>query len=537
MRMSQRLLALIGLATAGLLFLAVINVAQIRTVHEKTGYANVNVVPSILLLNKAMEEFSHIRVRAYRHALSDDVEVKQGLEKALDEAEDNLEKALTDYAPLASDDQDKRLLETDHELLKRYMTTTRQVISVSNSGYREEALSLLTQNAKPAEALNDAFVAHMAYNRQLGQEHEREAAATERSATYTAIALVLAVILAVCTLGFFTYRHTVRSLGLANTIADRVASGDLRPSAQRNLPNDEIGHLLRRLEGMRASLQETVRALGDNANHLHGSAEQLTGVAGQVSQASEHQSSSTASAAAAVEELTVSIDVVGGGAEDASHRAAQAGELARQSNSEVSGAVEGIRKVSSQIGLTAERLTALSAQVAQIGSISVVIRELAEQTNLLALNAAIEAARAGEHGRGFAVVADEVRKLAERTTTSVQEINQVIDAIQHGAQDAVDSMQTSRDSVTGVLGAADSASRSMEEICQATDTVQQAIADISLALKEQRVTSSELARSVETIAQMSDENARAVASLSDASNELLGISRSLTDTTARFTVN
>jgi methyl-accepting chemotaxis protein len=534
MKMSQRLLVLIGLAAAGLLILAAASIYQTKQVHDKTNYTNVSVVPSILLLNKAMEEFSHIRVRAYRHALSHEASVKRDLDGKIAEAETELKKALDSYRAMAVDEQDKQLLQADHQMLDEYMGGIRHVLQASNADNQDEARDLLTRYADAAEKLNDVLVAHMAYNKNMGIRSEREAADALTRAIYGSIALVVLVILAVGGVGFATYRYIVRGLARATDISGRVASGDLRGERHPLLRTDEIGQVLGQLERMRGELAQTVNIIGQNSTQVESSAEQLARVATQVSHTTESQSTSTAAAASAVEELTVSIEHVGAGAEDANLRAADAGTLARESNEQVQQAATRIRDVATQVEQTSERLLELSAQVERISSISIVIRQVAEQTNLLALNAAIEAARAGEHGRGFAVVADEVRKLAEHTTNSVQEISRVIEAIEHGAQVAVQSMQDSRESVVGVLDSADAASRAMDEICRTTGTVQQAIEDISLALKEQRAASSELAGSVESIARMSEQNTQAVASLSGASNELLTVSRSLTGTTAKF---
>ena len=539
MTIAQRLIALVATALLCLALLTGVSYMQTVKVYDQANYGNENAVPSIQLIHRAALSFAQARTLALYHVLSSHVpannadEVKVDYGKRISDALAQTDKALKDYEALVSNEEDQRFLGAEKAMLIEYVKSMVPVLEASRDFRTEAAMEEIVKVGDLPKKLSDSFEAHMAFNHDLANKEAEKAVVAKDASTSISIAVFLAAAALLGGLGVTTLRRLSTRITQANTMTQRVAAGDLTPFDTAP-SNDEIGYLLKALDTMRGDLARTIGEVVSNADGVAGSARHLSTSAREVSASTESQSASTATAASAVEEMTVSIDHIGASAAEASQQAVDAGSLAAQSEHDVDAAATQIDEVANQVERTAQQMQMLSEQLEQIGSISVVIREVADQTNLLALNAAIEAARAGEQGRGFAVVADEVRKLAERTTTSVREISAVIATIQGGAKAAVDSMQSSRKVVTGVVVSARTASTSMGQIRNSAHTVQHAIESISDALREQKTTSSDLARNVEAIAQMSEENAAAVDSVAGTAQQLVKLSDALKASVARF---
>jgi methyl-accepting chemotaxis protein len=238
--------------------------------------------------------------------------------------------------------------------------------------------------------------------------------------------------------------------------------------------------------------------------------------------------------AASVEEMAVSIDQVRENAAEAHAISQTAGSISEQGAAVIHNAASEMRKISDAVQASSKIVEELGQQSDQITSIVNTIREIADQTNLLALNAAIEAARAGEQGRGFAVVADEVRKLAERTSLSTTEIGGMVSKIQHGTHSAVTSMESGVAQVSNGVKLANQAGDSINQIRDGALRVTSVVNGISESIAEQSMAGNDIAQKLETIAQMSEESAHAVRQTAEAARQLQTLSSALHDTVAKF---
>ncbi|SMC29043.1 methyl-accepting chemotaxis protein [Andreprevotia lacus DSM 23236] len=288
------------------------------------------------------------------------------------------------------------------------------------------------------------------------------------------------------------------------------------------------------------ALAERIQHLLLQARQVMGSVSQeatkLAGTSQELSRASDVQSQVTTGIAAGVEEVTVSINVVADSATSARELGTATRKLAEEGQGQIQSAVREIQIIDQAVGEAAGIVGELGQETQRIASIVQVIRGVAEQTNLLALNAAIEAARAGEQGRGFAVVADEVRKLAERTAQATVEIEQKIAAIRTQSEHSVSTMGHTTQQVNACAQVANGAGEVIERIRAHCVETGNAVAQISEALGEQRVGSQEIAKRVEQIAQMAEENAAAVGAMDDAAQTLSQLTQKLSGEIGRFRV-
>ncbi|SDH03499.1 TRAP transporter substrate-binding protein DctP [Propionivibrio dicarboxylicus] len=261
--------------------------------------------------------------------------------------------------------------------------------------------------------------------------------------------------------------------------------------------------------------RETLLGIQNSVDTLIEVSEEIDHSARKIARNSQLQSDSSGNMASAVEQMTVSISVVAGQSEDASRHTQESRRIASDSARVILETVGGIQQISDTVTEASQRIRALREDCDGISSVAGMIREIADQTNLLALNAAIEAARAGEQGRGFAVVADEVRKLAERTTVSTQEISNLLNRMQESARLAVESMHHTEEAVgIGVLNARQ-AGTAIERLKSGAEATAVAVADISGAMREQETASASIAHNIEQIAQISEQNSSAAKSSSD----------------------
>ncbi|WP_052190510.1 methyl-accepting chemotaxis protein [Chitinibacter sp. ZOR0017] len=317
----------------------------------------------------------------------------------------------------------------------------------------------------------------------------------------------------------------------AAEVAAAISQGDLGRKVTGNFRPDS---LLGAVSSMQTSLREMIQGIQRGAEELKHAASGLTQQMESINQASRQSSDATQSSAAAIEEMSVSIDHISQSARETEANSSRSAQLANEGEGLVSQAAGEIQRVATQIATASDLIGGLVERSREIDSIASVIKEIADQTNLLALNAAIEAARAGEQGRGFAVVADEVRKLAERTTQATGQITHMVHAVQSDTLSVVASMDEAKPQVERSVEMADRGAETLREISNGASETLAKIRDVANATSEQSMASSSLAVNVERITHMVEESAESVRAANENVRRLEQLASELRSAVTRF---
>ncbi len=359
---------------------------------------------------------------------------------------------------------------------------------------------------------------------------------TLRNITWTLVLVQIAIQAVLFLLAGWTIRRfvVVRVRDVLAHLHEMVEGNFSRPADIRG--RDELGRILCGIQSSKVLLGAVIDQIASAARVVRRYSDTLSQSTDTASTAALEQSNASQSMAASIEEISVSIDHIAEHSEEARLVSGQSNEAARQGGHTVKDVVADMTAIGTEIAATAEALRALGKRSEQIGGIVKTIRDIAEQTNLLALNAAIEAARAGEQGRGFAVVADEVRKLSEQTARSTVTIEEVVEGIRSGTALAVGKIDGALQKARHGESLAVSAGTAIAQIESGADQVLTRVADISAAIQEQSTASRDIAAQVEKIAQMAEGNSRALSEVDQAARTLARLSGELKEVTDTFVV-
>ena len=437
--------------------------------------------------------------------------------------------AAFEYNPKLVEILGKQARDNDEAVSKLEAMLRHDLLDADRIAIRSDAVfAIATQAIAKTYGLFDAIVPELdaLFAERIAADHAKE---------ITAIGIVMVVLLLIAYLFAGLYLSVNDSVQNMHEATQRLSEGDLTTRVQIT-SRDEMGDIAASFNRMAGDFSETVQGIMASSAQLASAGEEMSAITQRTNQGIQETHAQTDQLATAMNEMAATVQEVAHHALDAANAATTANNESNQGRQVVSNAVSTINELAAAIGRAGDAIQRVEADSDRIGTVLDVIRGIAEQTNLLALNAAIEAARAGEQGRGFAVVADEVRTLAGRTQESTQEIQQMIESLQAGSKEAVQLMEQSRDQTqTGVEQTA-RAGDALGTIADEVERINDMNTQIASAAEEQSAVAEEINRNVVSISQLADESAQGAEQTTRTSEELAKLATDLQQMVARFKV-
>ena len=530
--------AFLGFSLIGALMLilgvfALTQMSKIRTAGDQVAQ---NSVPSIQNLNALTVTGIRLRVLSYRLLNSREPETQNKTIELLATRNKQIADTQAVYEKLINSPEEKEAYAQYVRLLAEYRPIEARLISLSRAGDVAQMNQVLNgESASNSDQMN-VILAKLADLNAQQLKITNDHAADQYSAAFTLVVGLLIVATALTMLFAWLLTNSItHPIASALEAAETIAEGNLTHPIKVD-GTDEAGRLLLAMQKMQEKLRDTLMRISGSATQLASAAEELNAVTDESARGLSQQNNEIEQAATAVNEMTSAVEEVARNAVSTSEASKNATASAGDGRDLVQETVNAIERMSGDVQSTADLIGNLAEESRDIGKVLDVIRGLADQTNLLALNAAIEAARAGEAGRGFAVVADEVRALAHRTQQSTSEIERMIGSIQGGTEQAVGSMRNSTERAESTLNIAKGAGLALDTINSAVVEINERNLVIAAAAEEQAAVAREVDRNLVNIRDLSAQSSNGASQTSAASGELTRLAVDLNSMVSRFSL-
>ena len=536
LNIAPRALVAFGFFALLVIGLGLFSLGQNRVIKEGEEQIVGNVIPSVQTIGEIRADLLSLRMHNQALMLASSQAETQAVHQNIETAKAALEKHVRQFEGLLLTDRGREVYSRMTSQLATYLNNQARYLKALDDQNDTELLKLSGQDGEMAHSGNALSTTVNELAGLVDGKVTRLAAAS--MATYrTTIAITVAVMLAALAgtllLAWRFTRSLTGPLEKALAVAERIAANDLSRSVEQD-GRDEPGRLLAAMARMQDNLRGTLERLTLSSNTLASTSEEMSAVTETGLRGIQRQNDELAQAATAVNQMTTAVEEVARNASAASAAAQDSRSSADLGQRRVEETLTTIHALHTAVASSSGEIDGLAAQVQRISGVLDVIRGIAEQTNLLALNAAIEAARAGEAGRGFAVVADEVRALAARTQQSTGEIEDMIGAIQGGAGKAVDAMATSNQQAAACLEVAAAAGEALAEIGRHIVQITERNLSISAATEEQAQVAREVDRNLTSIRDLSTQNAAGASQTATASTDLARLAGELNGAVRQF---
>ncbi len=530
--------AFLGFAVIGtlMLILGIFALSQMSKIRVATETLAENSVPSIKSLDRFAEVSIRLRVLSYRLLVNREPDIQQKTIDLLAMRNKQIGEAQAIYEKLIGDPKEQALYNQYVQLLGQYRQLEERMKVLTRANRIDELQDLLNNEMlSNSDQMNVVLGKLVDINTEQLNDTKKQAAQEYASAFNLVIGLLIAATLLTILFAWLLTKSITSPISAALHAAETIAEGNLTRPIEVD-GSDEAGRLLLAMQTMQGKLRDTLQRISGSATQLASAAEELNAVTDESARGLAQQNNEIEQAATAVNEMTSAVEEVARNATSTSEASKSATSSAGDGRDLVVETVNAIERMSGDVQSTAELISNLAEESRDIGKVLDVIRGLADQTNLLALNAAIEAARAGEAGRGFAVVADEVRALAHRTQQSTSEIERMIGSIQGGTEQAVNSMRNSTERAESTLSIAKGAGLALETIHTAVEEINERNLVIASAAEEQAQVAREVDRNLVNIRDLSAQSTTGANQTTAASNELSRLAVDLNSMVSRFSL-
>lgn len=531
----KRFLLAFSLIIALLIGVGALSLSSMKTIRSHGAEIEINMLPAILSLGEVNLNLMRVRVFTLRLLLDKDDSSRQLTAARILEVKKAVEQHTADYRLTIASDAEQSLYDTFASSQEAYYEAQQQLYTLAMNGQLAEAEAMLLHINPLTDSMTKNLVNLVRFNEAAAKGILQESKTQYDTAFWLVVTIILVAAIIALIVAKILASSINKPLQDALRTAETVASGDLTKSTLVK-GNDELTRLGRALQQMQSNLRDAIVQIGSSSSQLASAAEELNVVTEDSSKALQLQNDEIQQAAAAITEMSAAVDEVANTALQSSDASAEAAKLAAEGKTKVTETTAVIREMNKDMADSSSVIDTLATQVASIGQVLDVIRAVAEQTNLLALNAAIEAARAGEAGRGFAVVADEVRSLAHRTQVSTGEIEAMIRDVQSSANAAVSSIKSTGTKAHEAQSVVQAAAEVLDRIATRILAISDSNHVVASAAEQQSKVAREIDRNIITISDLAAQTAAGANQTSASSHELTRLAVDLNGLVARFRV-